>query len=206
MTQSCFHDPVIGEMAHVARILDAEDYAGGWVQMANWGNTPYYPFTHSSSWTTISDITPSEEVNVPCLAAGTLKIGGMIRVRAAGTIGSAAGTATTIVGLYLNGAATGTAIATSASATPATATVQNWQAEFVINIVTVGTTGTLTCQGWIIGISATPATTLLVPTVQPANQTINTTINNGISFAASWGTGAAGNTYTTNFFAVEQFN
>lgn len=199
-------NPKFAEAAEASRELGLKSYAGGWPTMANWRNAPYYPFTHSSNWTTISDITPSQEVNNPALLAGTLAIGSMIRVRAAGTVGSAAGTSATTMGLYLNGAASGTQIAISASETPATSTVNNWQAEFCINVVTIGSSGTLTCSGWVVGLNATQITYILVPTTQPANPAINTTVNNSITLAASWGTGASGNTFTTNFFVVEQFN
>jgi hypothetical protein len=174
--------------------------------MMNWKNAPYYPFTHTANWTTMADITPSQEVNNPCLPANSLPTGTMLKVHAWGIVGSAAGTATSIMGLYLNGSAAGTAIATSASYTPATATVQLWQADFWITILTEGSSGTLQCGGQLIGVSATPATALLVPATQPAAATINTTVANGISLGASWGTGATGNLYTVDGFVVVQYN
>lgn len=188
-----FHDEELGVTADRARLLDAKLYPGGWPQLMNYADQGA-AFTHASNWTTISDICQVQQASIP---ANFLHVGSVLYIHSWGIVGSAAGTSASTVGLYLNGAAAGVQMSISASATPATATVQCWNSDMWATVQTIGSSGTISTAGTIIGISATPATLLLVPATIPAAATINTTVANSITIAASWVTGAAGNLYTT---------
>ncbi len=188
-----FHDKGLGATAELARLLDAKLYPGGWPQLMNYADQGA-AFTHSSSWTTISDICGAQQASIP---ANSLHVGSVLYIHSWGIVGSAAGSSASTVGLYLNGAAAGTQLSISASATPATATVQCWNSDMWATVQTIGASGTISTAGTIVGISATPATLLLVPATIPTAAVINTTIANSITIAASWVTGAAGNLYTT---------
>jgi hypothetical protein len=121
-------------------------------------------------------------------------------------MGSAAGTATTTMGLYLNGAASGTQMCISANATPPTSTVNIWRAEFMSTVLTIGATGTIQTAGEAVGIGATVTTPVLIPATLPAAATINTAQANSITLAVGWSVSAAGNTFSVYGFTVEMLN
>ena len=159
-----------------------------------------------NTYTTMADLI----VTQPFLAPNAMVVGSMYHVHAFGTIGSAAGTATTIMALYLNGAASGVNIASTASQTPATSTALLWHLDAWITVQTVGTAGTALGCGWVVGIGATQATNVpLGVTATPttaATFVCNTTTANYISLSQSWSASAAGNTTTVYGFSVEQLN
>lgn len=201
-----FAEPELANMAKVATDLGAMMYPGGWVQLMNWANLGNYPAPAKNTYTSIADITATSEVNAPCLPALSLKVGAQLHIVTWGTSGSAAGTATTTIGHYLNGAASGTQMSISASQTPATSTVNNWRLESYAVVSAIGSSGTILTSGILLGLNATATTNVLVPTTQPSAAAINTENNNGITTAASWSLSAAGNTYTVNGHMVFLFN
>jgi hypothetical protein len=179
-------------------------YAGGWPTLLNWE----YPdqggaIVAKNTYTTIADICNAQS---PFIPANTLKTGTILRITAWGTVGSAAGTATTTMGLYLNGAASGTQIAITASQTPATSTVNCWYLEAQATILTIGSSGTMSTIGNVTGIGTTATTPVIMPATLPAAAAVNTTQANSITVAASWSVSAAGNTYSVYGFTVEQLN
>lgn len=182
-------------------------FDGGWPKLMNWKEQYAAPVTNSS-FSTIINIGATQTPNLP---ANSLVIGTALEIIAWGTIGSAAGTATTTLGLMLNGGANGaagggTALAVTASETPATSTVLNWHLNARAVIVTEGSSGTIQTSGFVVGIGATQATVILMPTTQAAAAAINTTTANYINLTATWSTSASGNTYTVNGFYVKQLN
>jgi hypothetical protein len=200
-----FRDPAIAELAELARKYDAQLYPGGWVQLIDWsvGNTQL-----SAAPTAVNSFTAATNlITVPpnFIPANSLNVGTVLRIRAAGTIGSAAGTATTTFGFGFGGAA-GVSMVVSASQTPPTSTVQTWFSEVYTNILTVGSSGTGYTIGYIVGIGATPATNIIMPATTVATSVINTTAANYIAPYATWSASAAGNTYSTYQFSVEQLN
>lgn len=199
-----FHDPELARMAEIAAELDAESYSGGWVQLLNWTDPEQgAAVSAKNTFTTIQDICNPQR---PFIPANSLSVGTILRINALGTVGSAAGTATTTMALYLNGAAAGTQIAVTASETPATSTVNIWQLNAYAVILTIGSAGTMQTMGQVTGLNATQATNIMFPATLPAAAAVNTTQANSMTVAASWGTSAAGNTYSVYVFTVEQLN
>ena len=201
-----FRDPAIAELAELARKIDAQMYPGGWVQLVNYavGDTQL-----SAAPIALNNFTAATNLIFPTppnfIPANSLNVGSVLRIRAAGTIGSVGGTATTTFGFGFGGAS-GVSMVVSASQTPPTATVQTWIAEVYTNILTVGASGTGYSIGYVMGIGATPATNILLPATTVATTVINTTAANYIAPYATWSTSAVGNTYSTYQFTVEQLN
>lgn len=187
-------NPDIARMAEIAADLEAKAFQGGWVQLANFDNPEQgSAIVAKASFTTIQDICNPQKSFIP---ANSLHVGSQLRMHAWGTVGSAAGTATSTMGLYLNGAAGGTVLAVSAAQTPPTSTVNCWHLDAYATVLTIGTGGTIQVSGVIIGIAATQSTPVMMPATLPAAAAINTTQANGVTVAASWNTSAAGNTYS----------
>lgn len=199
-----FHDSELEKMARIADELKMGMLEGGWPQLLNCD----YPEQGSAivaknTYTAMADICNAQK---PFIQANTLKPGTILRVTAWGSIGSAAGTATTTMALYLNGAASGTQLAVTAAQTPPTSTVNAWHLEANLTVLTQGASGTIQTLGNVIGINATTTTMVLLPATVPAAAAINTTNNNSITIAATWSVSAAGNTYSVYGFTVEQLN
>jgi hypothetical protein len=197
------HNPELIAAAEAAADTNATMYAGGWAQLLNYsfpeqGTTP----AANASFTTIQNIGVTQRAFIP---ANSLQQGAQLLVKAWGTYGSAAGTATTIMSLYLNGT-TGTVICASASQTPPTSTVNVFTAEAMATILTIGSSGTMNTAGLIHGLGTTTTTPILWPATLPAAATVNTTQANSIQLAASWSASASGNTYTVYGFDVLQLN
>lgn len=197
-----FHDPRIAEMAEIARDLDATAYAGGWVNLLNWQDDAAAPVAVNTFTTSTCIASPTPR---PFIPANSLSIGTQLRVRAWGTVSSVAGTATTTLGLALNGTG-GTVVCASAAQTPAITTVFTWLATFDATVLTIGSSGSIIAGGWALGLNATPATPILIPASAPSAVTVNTTQANSLTVNATWSTSNAANTYTTYGFTVEQLN
>ena len=205
MPNFTFNDPAIADIAKLAQKLDAQMYPGGWVQLVNYavGDTQLSAApTAVNTFTSATNLITTPPNFIP---ANSLNVGSVLRIRAAGTIGSAAGTATTTFGFGFGGAS-GVSMVVSASQTPPTSTVQTWIAEVYTNILTVGSSGTGYSIGYVMGIGATPATNILLPATTVATSVINTSAANYIAPYATWSASAAGNTYSTYQFSVEQLN
>ena len=205
MPNFTFNDSAIADIAKLAQKLDAQMYPGGWVQLVNYavGDTQLSAApTAVNTFTVATNLITTPPNFIP---ANSLNVGSVLRIRAAGTIGSAAGTATTTFGFGFGGAS-GVSMVVSASQTPPTSTVQTWIAEVYTNILTVGSSGTGYSIGYVMGIGATPATNILLPATTVATSVINTSAANYIAPYATWSASAAGNTYSTYQFSVEQLN
>jgi len=199
-----FHDPSIERMAEIAHDLNATMYSGGWVNLLNFDSPEQdTAVTPKNTFTTMADICNPQR---PFIPANSVKTGTIFRIMAWGTVGSAAGTATTTMGLYLNGAAAGTQLAVTAAQTPATSTVNCWNMDTQARVVSIGAAGTIVTIGDVMGINATATTGVLMPATLPAAAAFNTTQANSITIAASWSVSAAGNTYSVHGFTVEQLN
>ena len=202
-----YQDENLERLARLAESLGAKAYDGGWPKLMNWKEQAL-AITSNSSFTTIINIGATQTPNIP---ANTLVIGSHLRVRAWGSLGSAAGTATYNIGLMLNGGANGaagagTALASSATQTPATSTVNTWFYDSECVVITTGTGGTIQTFGILHGFGATASTPILVPATQAAAATLNTTVANYINLTAVCSASAAGNTITVNGFSVELLN
>ena len=202
-----YNDPELARLARLAESLGAKAYDGGWPKLMNWKEQAL-AITSNASYTTIINIGATQTPNIP---ANTLVVGSHLRVRGWGTVGSAAGTATMTLGLMLNGGANGaagagTALAVTASQTPATSTANNWFLDAECIVITVGTGGTIQTLGTVIGLNATASTPVLMPASQVAAATLNTTVANYINLTSTYSVSAAGNTITVNGFSVELLN
>jgi len=205
LPEHAFQDPALAEVAELAKKLDAQMYPGGWVQLVNYAVGDTQLAAAPSAVNTFTAATNLITTPPNFIPANSLNVGTVLRIRAAGTIGSAAGTATTTFGFGFGGAA-GVSMVVSASQTPPTSTVQTWFSEVYTNILTVGSSGTGYSIGYVVGIGATPATNILLPATTVATSVINTTAANYIAPYATWSASASGNTYTTYQFSVEQLN
>ena len=151
--------------------------------------------------TTITDISPAPQLTLP---AGYLYIGQRIRVVGYG-IFSTSGTPNLTLGIYYGGVA-GTLLAgTGTVATASGAASTPWRIQLEIRVVTLGSSGTVWCNG----LCTSPASTLTVPPLLwiPNSQTqpitINTTTANALTVGATWGTASSSNTITCEDFYVE---
>ena len=200
-----WHNPELERAALIAQGLDASAFVGGWVQNLNTqiGDAPPATPAAVNTFTTFQSIMPATWLPENFIPANTLKPSSVLRLRAQGTIGSAAGTATTIMSFYLNNSVQ---IAASASQTPGTSTANVWLFEMDIHMVTTGATGTGYGLGILLGINATAVTDIIVPAATPATFSINTTVANYIGIGASWNTSAAGNTYSVYNLTCEQLS
>jgi hypothetical protein len=200
--QHFWHDPELQAAAEIARRHDVKALKGGWPQLVNVETCGQG--ASNNTFTTLQAIGLTQQPNI---AANTMTGGNdgtQFHVKGFGIIGSAAGTATTTFGVDLNG--TTTAVMISASQTPATATVQTWQFDAMISVLTAGAAGTLQTSGTLTGTGATPASNILVPATQPTAPAVNTQQANYLNLVASWSASAAGNLYQVNGFWVLQYN
>jgi hypothetical protein len=195
-------DPDLERMMEVAHDLDARSYSGGWVQLLNYQDLETVAAAVNTFTTTTCIVSPTPRAFIP---ANSVSIGTQFRIRGWGTVSSAAGTATTTIGIALNGTA-GTVICASAAQTPATTTVFTIWLEFHATVLTVGSSGTIIGGGIAHGMNATPTTPILIPATAPASVTMNTTQANSITVNATWSASSGSNTYTLYAFSCEQLN
>ena len=175
---------------------------GGWPQLVNFETCGQGP--SNNTFTTLQAIGLTQQPNIDANRMIGGNDGTQFHIKGFGIIGSAAGTATTTFGVDLNGL--GTAVDISAAMTPATATVQTWQYDAMVSVLTAGVTGTLQSSGTLTGTTATPANNILVPATQAAATTVNTQQANFFNLVASWSLSAAGNLWQVNGFWVLQYN
>jgi len=199
---TAFADPEVERMARIARDLDAKAAAQGYSQMVNWRYPQMVlPPTAFNTFTTAQAIMAAVDPFVPADSCST---GTTFHIHAWGTYGSAAGSATSTIGLFLNTAST--VLAVTPSFTPPTSTVNLWHLDAYAVVLTPGASGTMQCAGHVLGLGATVTTPILMPATLPAAVTFNTQQANGFGVLASWSVSAAGNTYTVENLAVRQLN
>jgi hypothetical protein len=153
-----------------------------------------------ASSTTLTDVSPAPQIT---LAANSLYVGQRLRVKGYG-IFSNTGTPTLLFGIYYGGVA-GTALAaTGATTTTTGATSWPFDVELDILVKSVGTSGTVWCNGKVnLGTSLTAMTPIWLPSTQSQPVTINTTTANALTLGAQWGTNSASNTLTVEDFYAE---
>lgn len=197
-----FHDPELGEVAEFAKRHKAHLGPLGYVQMLNWQDTEGLGVqVYNAGWTTIADIYPWQ----PRLPANSVNVGTQFRFTGWGTYGITS-TPTTTMGIYANGAASGTQLAITASQSPTAATVNCWQMQAYGLVTATGSSGTIRVAGDVIGIGATATTPILMPAATILSATLNTQQANSFAIAASWSASSASNTYSTYGWLVEQLN
>jgi hypothetical protein len=197
-----WHDPELQAAAEIARRGDVKALKPGWPQLMNPETCGQAP--SNNTFTTLQAIGMTQQPNLQPNTLTGGNDGTQFHIKGFGILGSAAGTATTTFGVDLNG--TATAVMISASMTPATATVQTWQFDSMVSVLTAGSGGTLQASGTLTGTTATPANNVLIPATQPAAPTVNTQTANFFNLVASWSVSAAGNLYQVNGFWVLQYN
>jgi hypothetical protein len=158
------------------------------------------PGTALASSTTLTDISGAPQLVLP---ANYLYIGQRLRMKGYG-IYSTTGTPTLQVGAYYGGVA-GTALAvTAANSTPNNSAAYPWQVDLDIYVRSVGSSGTVWCNGWAkVGSSLTAMTEYAIPSSQTQPISVSTTTANALTIGALWGTSSASNTITCEDLYVE---
>lgn len=149
---------------------------------------------------TLTDVSPAPQITI---AANSLFVGQRLRVKGYG-IFSNTGTPTLLLGVYYGGVA-GTALATTGAVTTTTgATSWPFDIELDILVKSVGSSGTVWCNGKVnLGTSLTAMTPLWLPSSQTQPITVDTTSAKALTLGAQWGTSSASNTLTVEDFYAE---
>lgn len=199
------------KLAHDAKVAADVD-----AQMAQFWTVPLNAGTVSGTTTgsaltastTLTDVSPGATTQAFAFAAGQIAyVGQTFRIKASGIL-SATSTPTLLMGVYYGGVA-GTALAATAATTTGAQATAPWFLEYTGRITTLGASGAILGQGWVVGIAATtggppaPANAFTFMPASPASVTINTTTQNALTIGAQWGTNNA-STLTVNQFVVEQ--
>lgn len=156
-----------------------------------------------ASSTTATDVSPAPQYFSQTY--GPMYAGQRWRLRAYG-IFSNTGTPTLNLGFYY-GTVTGVPLITTGAITTTTgASSWWWNIEAMLEVLSIGSSGTIECHGWAdIPTSSTAVTRLqMSATGQPV--TVNTTTNSALTAGATWGTSSASNTLTCKGFSIEQMN
>ncbi len=149
--------------------------------------------TALASSTTLTDISPAPQVVLP---ANYLFLNQRLRITAYGIYSSTA-TPTLLLGGYYGGVAGTLLAATAANAVASGAASYPWQFFLDIYVRTVGSSGTLWCNGRAsVGSSLTAYTDYALPSSQTPPITINTTTANALTVGAQWGASSSSNTIT----------
>lgn len=130
--------------------------------------------------------------------------GQMLRFTAAG-IYSTTATPTLLLGLYYGGVAGVALAATAATTTASGVSNGTWTLSAMARVISVGTTGSISTIGSVLGIAATSANPVLLPATSSSGNTvtIDTSVAKLITVGAQWGTSSASNTITCYQWAVE---
>lgn len=150
---------------------------------------------------TLTDVSPAPQIQFPAML---LEPGSEVELSAAGSF-SNTGTPTLLLGFYYGGVAGVALAATSAITTTTGAASWPWMMHYRGVVRTVGTTGSIQGQGWVmLGTSLTAFTLRAIPeTLAARTVTIDTTIVKTITVGAQWGTSNASNTLTCNDISVK---
>jgi len=176
--------------------------------MQSWVSNPNSPGqgagTAYASSTTITDVSPAPQFMSQTF--GPMYVGQRWQLVAHG-IFSTTGTPNLTLGFYYGGVA-GTALAaTAATATGSGAAAWPWRLELQMSVRSLGSSGTVWCQGWVdFPTSLTAVTRTAIPTTNAQLVTINTTTNSALTCGATWGTSSASNTLTCEDLIVLQLN
>ena len=153
--------------------------------------------------TSATDISPAPQYMSQTY--GAMYVGQRWRLTAYG-IFSTTGTPTLLLGFYYGGVA-GTALITSAATTTASgASNLWWQIQALMEVRTLGSSGTVWSQGWLdLATTATAASRIPLANTSQA-VTVNTTTNSALTCGATWGTASSSNTITCEGMVIEQLN
>lgn len=149
----------------------------------------------------LTDVSPTPQIQLPAMF---LEQGSEIELNAAGQF-SNTGTPTLLLGFYYGGVAGVVLAATSAITTTTGATAWPWLMYYRGVVRSVGSTGSINGQGWLmLGTALTAFTLRPVPEVAASRTvTIDTTTAKIITVGAQWGTSSASNTLTVNDISVK---
>lgn len=153
--------------------------------------------------TSLTDVNPTPNTVIP---ANYLQPGSMLRVTARAKFSNTS-TPTLLLGIYYGGVA-GTKLC-AIGATTTTTGATNWpiQVEALINVRTIGSSGTCYATGFVnLGTSLTAVTRIPMDASAVATATIDTTAAKALTLGAQWGTSSGSNTLTVVQWAVESLN
>jgi hypothetical protein len=149
--------------------------------------------------TAATDISPAPQLTLP---AGYMYIGQRIRLIGYG-IFSTTGTPNLTLGGYYGGVA-GTLLAGTGTVATGTATAWPWRLQLEIYVRSLGSSGTVWCNGIVfLGTSLTAMSALWIPNSQTQPITVNTTTANALTIGGTWGTASASNTITCEDAYIE---
>lgn len=156
--------------------------------------------TAYASSTSATDVSPSPQLTLP---AGYMYIGQRLRVIGYG-IFSTTGTPNLTLGVYYGGVA-GTLLAgTGTVATGSGAASWPWRIQLEIYVRSLGSSGTVWCNGLVfLGTSLTATSVLNIPNSQTQPITVDTTAAKALTIGATWGTSSASNTLTCEDAYIE---
>lgn len=156
-----------------------------------------------SNSTSATDISPAPQYMSQTY--GQMYAGQRWRFTAYGIV-STTSTPTLNLGIYYGGVA-GTALCTSGNVTmTASASSWWWQVQVFMEVRTVGSSGTVWCQGYFDNPTSSTAVTRLQMSATAQAASINTTTNSALTCGATWGTASSSNTITCEGFIIEQMN
>ena len=157
-----------------------------------------------ASSTTATDVSPAPQYFSQTY--GPMYVGQRWRLTAYG-IFSNTSTPNLTLGFYYGGVS-GVALLTSgAIATTTGATSWPWEMQMLMEVRSIGSSGTVWCKGWLdLPTSLTAISRTSMPATQTQPVTINTTTNSALTAGATWGTNSSSNTLTCEGFIVEQMN
>lgn len=156
-----------------------------------------------ASSTTVTDVSPG---NPQFLTIPPLYVGQKFRLTAYGTFSNTS-TPNLTLGFYYGGVA-GVALLTSgAIATTTGATAWPWEMQALLEVRSLGTTGTIWSKGWLdLPTSLTAIARTSMPATQTQPVTVDTTTAKALTAGATWGTNSASNTLTCQGLVIEQLN
>ena len=152
-----------------------------------------------ASSTSATDISPAPQLTLP---AGYLYVGQRLRVVGYG-IFSTTSTPNLTLGVYYGGVA-GTLLAGTGTVATGTATAWPWRIQCEIYVRSLGSSGTVWCNGIVwLGTSLAAMTPLWIPNSQTQPITVDTTAAKALTVGATWGTSSSSNTITCEDAYVE---
>lgn len=157
--------------------------------------------TALASSASLTDISPAPQIVLP---ANYLYENQRLRIKGYG-IYSSTSTPTLLLGIYYGGVAGANPLgASAANAVASGASNYPWKIQLEIYVRTVGSSGTVWCNGQVdVGSSLTAYTSYALPSSQTQPITINTTAANALTIGAQWGSNSSSNTITCEDFYVE---
>lgn len=156
--------------------------------------TPVAAGAALASSVVLTDISPTPNYVLP---ANYLYPGAALKLTAYGNF-STTGTPTLLLGFYYGAVAGALPLAaTLATTTGSGVTNVPWRMELIVNCRSVGTSGTVMCNGVVnLGTSVSAWTVAPIPQIALATVTVDTTAAKAITVGAQWGTSSASNTIT----------